>query len=107
MTDNSTRNIFCHIWDSIYQKICRNPRILNLVKPKDFFMVVLSKIQSTRQESKHRMQHETKAKKYLFNILTSFLLFSKTLHLFFLFLHPYTVPIFTFFFPFEKEEFMM
>ena len=54
MTDNSTRNIFCHIWDSIYQKIYRNPRILNLVKPKDFFMVVLSKIQSTRQESNHR-----------------------------------------------------
>ena len=54
MTDNSARNIFCHIWDLLYQNIYLNPRILNLVKPKDFFMVVLSKIQSTRQESNQR-----------------------------------------------------
>ena len=85
MADNSARNIFCHICDLLYQKIYSlllnlNPRNLNLVKPKIFFMVVLCKIQSILQESKHRKYHKTKAKKHVFTILTSFLLFSKTLH---------------------------
>ena len=54
MADNSAGNIFCHIWDLLYQKIYLIPRILNLVKPKYFFMVVFSIIQSTRQEGKRR-----------------------------------------------------
>ena len=34
LTDNSARNIFCHIRDLLYQKIYRNSRILNLFKPR-------------------------------------------------------------------------
>ena len=41
MADSSTRNIFCHIWDLLCQKIHSvlfnlNPIILNLVKPKGY-----------------------------------------------------------------------
>ena len=42
MTDNSARNIFCHIWDLLHKKIYSlvlnfNPIILNLVKPRLFY----------------------------------------------------------------------
>ena len=53
MTCNSARHIFCHTLDLLYQKILYNPNTLNLVKSKEIFVVILLKIQSTRQESKH------------------------------------------------------
>ena len=41
LADNSARNIFCHTWDLLCQKILSlllnlSPRILNLVKPKGY-----------------------------------------------------------------------
>ena len=92
MTDNSARNIFCDICDLLHKRIYSlllnlNPILLNLAKPRLFYGAC--SLQNTIKTPRKSVQKVTqkKAKKHVFNVLISFLLFSKTLHSF-RFLHP-------------------